>query len=114
MREMADAQNQNSFIQGGPSRFKKTSAGKPNIALSDLVGDIETRATNFINHKRCVTGGFNWQEGFGAISYSRSHLPTVIRYIQNRERHHVLNTFEQEYSSARHRHKSNNLHLLSI
>lgn len=70
---------------------------KPNIALSDLVGDIKTGATNFINRKRWVAGRFGWQEGFGAFSYSHSHLTTVIRYIQNQEQHHVRKTFRQEY-----------------
>ena len=70
---------------------------KPNIALSDLVGDIKTGATNFINRQRWVAGRFNWQEGFGAFSYSHSHLTTVIRYIQNQEQHHAHETFQQEY-----------------
>ncbi len=70
---------------------------KPNINLSDLVGDIKTGATNFINRQRWVAGRFNWQEGFGAFSYSHSHLTAVIRYIQNQEQHHARRTFRQEY-----------------
>jgi REP element-mobilizing transposase RayT len=70
---------------------------KPNIALSDLVGDIKTGATNFINRQRWVAGRFNWQEGFGAFSYSHSHLTTVIRYIQNQEQHHARKTFQSEF-----------------
>ncbi len=70
---------------------------KPNIALSDLVGDLKTGATNFINRKRWVAGRFGWQDGFGAFSYSHSHLTTVIRYIQNQEQHHARKTFQQEY-----------------
>ena len=47
---------------------------KPNIALSDLVGEIKTGSTNFINRKRWVMGRFSWPEGFGAFSYSHSQL----------------------------------------
>ena len=72
---------------------------KPNIALSDLVGDIKTGSTNFINRKRWIAGRFNWQEGFGAFSYSHSHLTTVIRYIQNQVQHHARKTFREEYLS---------------
>ena len=72
---------------------------KPNIELSDLVGDVKTGSTNFINRKQWVPGRFSWQEGFGAFSYSHSQLTTVIRYIQNQERHHAHRTFREEYLS---------------
>ena len=70
---------------------------KPNIALSDLVGDIKTGSTNHINESRWVPGRFSWQEGFGAFSYSHSQLTTVIRYIQNQEKHHARSTFREDY-----------------
>ena len=44
-----------------------------------------------------MAGRFSWQEGFGAFSYSRSQLETVIRYIQNQQKHHAKKTFRQEY-----------------
>ena len=72
---------------------------RPDIALSDLVGDIKTGSTNHINRQRWVPGRFSWQEGFGAFSYSHSQLGTVIRYIQNQERHHARRTFREEYLS---------------
>jgi putative transposase len=70
---------------------------KPDIALSDLVGDIKTGSTNHINREHWVLGRFSWQEGFGAFSYSHSQLNTVIRYIQNQEKHHAKRTFREEY-----------------
>lgn len=70
---------------------------KPNMAVSDLVGAIKTGSTNHINENRWVKGRFSWQEGFGAFSYSHSQLTTVIRYIQNQEKHHARRTFREEY-----------------
>jgi putative transposase len=70
---------------------------KPNLALSDLVGDIKTGSTNHINQNHWVPGRFSWQEGFGAFSYSHSHLDAVIRYIQNQEQHHKRKSFHEEY-----------------
>ena len=40
---------------------------------------------------------FAWQDGFGAFSYSKSHVDRVIRYIQNQEAHHKKETFLNEY-----------------
>lgn len=34
---------------------------------------------------------------YGAFSYSKSHLPDVIRYIQTQEEHHKKETFLSEY-----------------
>ena len=42
-------------------------------------------------------GSFGWQDGYGAFSYSKSHVPAVIRYIQNQEVHHQKETFLNEY-----------------
>jgi putative transposase len=70
---------------------------KPNIAISDLVGDIKTGSTNHINRSRWLLGRFSWQEGFGAFSYSRSQLPNVIQYIENQEKHHAQKSFHDEY-----------------
>ncbi|HEX3797631.1 MAG TPA: IS200/IS605 family transposase [Verrucomicrobiae bacterium] len=70
---------------------------KPNIALSDLAGDIKTGSTNHINRQKWMPGKFSWQEGFGAFSYSHSQLTEVIRYIQNQEAHHSKKSFREEY-----------------
>ena len=60
-------------------------------ALSDLVNDMKTGSSKFINGKRWVAGRFSWQHGFGAFSHSCSQLGTVIRYIQNQPQHHAKN-----------------------
>jgi putative transposase len=70
---------------------------RPDSTLSDLVGDIKSGSTNFINRKRWVRGRFSWQEGFGAFSYSHSQLGPVIRYIQNQQTHHKKRSFRDEY-----------------
>lgn len=72
---------------------------KPHIALSDLVRDIKTGSSNFINKNRWVRGHFNWQEGFGAFSYSRSQIDAVAKYILEQENKHKTRTFKNEYLS---------------
>jgi REP element-mobilizing transposase RayT len=70
---------------------------KPTIALSDLVRDIKAGSSGFVNEKRWLHGRFNWQEGFGAFSYSHSEIDRVVRYIMNQEEHHRVKTFHEEY-----------------
>jgi REP-associated tyrosine transposase len=47
---------------------------KPNIAPSNLIGDIKTGSTNHINDEHWIGCRFSWQEGYGAFSVSHSHL----------------------------------------
>ena len=69
----------------------------PKIALSDLVRDVKNNSSAFINKKGWIKGKFSWQKGFGAFSYSRSHVDAVIEYIRNQEQHHRKRTFKEEY-----------------
>lgn len=70
---------------------------KPNCEISKLIQEIKANSSKFVNQKRFVRGKFSWQEGFGAFSYSRSQLDTVIRYIKNQEKHHAKKSFKDEY-----------------
>ena len=70
---------------------------KPNIALSDLVRDIKSGSSKFINDSKWINGKFNWQEGYGAFSYSKSNIDNVVKYILNQEEHHKKQTFKEEY-----------------
>jgi len=70
---------------------------RPAMALADLVQEIKADSTNFINKKRWVRGRFSWQEGYGAFSYGHSQLDTIIRYIQNQEKHNKRSSFKNEY-----------------
>ena len=70
---------------------------KPAMALSDLVRDIKNNSSNFINDHAWIKGRFNWQEGYGAFSYSHSQIENVYNYILNQEQHHAKQTFQDEY-----------------
>ena len=70
---------------------------KPSITISDLVRDLKAGSSNFINQQHWVKGKFNWQEGFGAFSYSKSQIESVIKYILSQEEHHKKTTFREEY-----------------
>ncbi len=63
-------------------------------------GNHETRrrkATQRKNKKKLARGKFAWQEGYGAFSYGHSQLDTIVRYIENQEKHHRRRSFRAEY-----------------
>jgi REP element-mobilizing transposase RayT len=70
---------------------------KPSCCLSDLVREIKKSSNDFIKEEKLSKFKFNWQEGFGAFSYSHSQLDDVIAYIMNQKEHHKKKTFRDEY-----------------
>lgn len=70
---------------------------KPTCCLSDLVREIKKSSNTFIKEKKFTPFNFQWQEGFGAFSYSHSQLTDVIQYIENQKEHHKKQTFKDEY-----------------
>ena len=70
---------------------------KPHQSLSELMQDVKGSSSKWINERKLTRSKFNWQEGYGAFSYSNSDLPNVIRYIQNQEEHHRKIVFKDEY-----------------
>jgi len=69
----------------------------PSICLSDLVREIKSESSRFINEQKLTPTKFYWQEGFGAFSYSNSQRDIVIKYIQNQQKHHKKQSFKDEY-----------------
>ena len=70
---------------------------RPSCCLSDLVREVKKSSNAFIKDKRFCKSLFEWQEGYGAFSYSHSALNNVIRYINNQKEHHTKKSFKEEY-----------------
>ena len=70
---------------------------RPTILISDFIKEVKVESNEFINSKKWTRAKFTWQEGYGAFSYSHSHIGAVINYILNQEIHHQKRTFKQEY-----------------
>jgi hypothetical protein len=67
------------------------------MALANLVRDIKSDSSEWINKNKLARGKFAWQEGYGAFFYGHSQLDTIVRYIINQEKHHSRRTFKDEY-----------------
>jgi putative transposase len=84
-------------INGMPDHIHIFIGMKPNCNLSDLVREIKKSSNSFINEKQLTMIPFYWQEGFGAFSYSFSHIDKVVQYIKIQKIHHQKKTFKEEY-----------------
>jgi len=70
---------------------------RPHQSVSSLVQNIKTESSKWIKEQSFCKIPFSWQEGYGAFSYSKSHVEKVINYIANQEKHHATKTFLNEY-----------------
>ncbi len=69
----------------------------PTYSISKMAQEIKNNSSKFINQKKWYPHKFSWQNGYGAFSYSHSHRSRVIQYIDNQQKHHQKETFENEY-----------------
>lgn len=69
----------------------------PVQSISSLMQIVKGESSGWINDKGFLNGRFEWQEGYGAFSYSRSHLDLVYHYVMNQKHHHKTKTFREEY-----------------
>lgn len=83
-------------INGMPDHIHFFIGMKPSCCLSDLVREVKKSSNDFIKEKK-FCNGFYWQDGYGAFSYSHSHLSNVINYVMNQKGHHKKKTFREEY-----------------
>ncbi|WP_298391628.1 IS200/IS605 family transposase [Flavobacterium sp.] len=84
-------------INGMPDHLHIFIGMKPTCCLSDLVREIKKSSSAFIKENNLTNAKFNWQEGFGAFSYSHSHIENVYNYILNQKQKHKKVTFKEEY-----------------
>ena len=84
-------------IGGMPDHVHILFGFRPIQALSNLMLEVKRDSSEWINEERLVMGRFSWQEGYGAFSYSKSHISHVAKYIENQEEHHKKRTFIVEY-----------------
>lgn len=70
---------------------------KPSCCLSDLVREIKKSSNAYINEKKLSHFKFEWQNGYGAFTYSISDISNVIKYINNQKEHHQKQTFREEF-----------------
>lgn len=84
-------------INGMPNHIHVFIGYKPHQLIPDLLQDIKGSSSTWINKKRFIKGHFDWQAGYGAFSYSHSHIERVAKYIMDQEKHHKKKTFREEY-----------------
>ncbi len=69
----------------------------PGQSIAELVQLVKSNSSKWLNENKLLPGRFEWQRGYGAFSYARSQLNSIVQYILNQPEHHHKLTFQEEY-----------------
>lgn len=69
----------------------------PTMAVSKAVQLLKGGSSKWIHETFPDLAQFEWQQGYGAFSVSKSNLPDVNHYVANQREHHRERPFQDEY-----------------
>ncbi len=83
-------------IGGGADHVHLLAGVKAEPSVAAMVRMIKTSSSKWINRRKFLSERFAWQEGYAAFSVSLSQLHRAQRYLQNQDRQHRRQTFDEE------------------
>ncbi len=69
----------------------------PTQSLSSLANEMKSNSSRWLNESKRLNFNFKWQDGYGAFSYHKSLLDTIVKYVRNQKEHHKNKSFREEY-----------------
>ncbi len=72
------------------------------LSIAEFVSKIKANSSKWFRAKHHPH--FNWQEGYGAFSVSRSNIETVIKYIIDQDEHHHHTSAKEEFENILKKH----------
>jgi putative transposase len=73
------------------------------ISPADLVRDIKAVSSKWVKDNDPANRDFAWQTGYGMFSASPSHSAAITKYIAGQPKHHLTETFQDEYRRILHK-----------
>ena len=67
------------------------------FAPSQIAQYLKGDSSKWIHEEFQKMRSFEWQDGYGGFTVSKSQVPDLIKYIKNQREHHRNKTFQQEY-----------------
>ncbi|WP_027378511.1 IS200/IS605 family transposase [Chryseobacterium daeguense] len=86
-------------INGMPDHIHLFTDLHPSVSLSSFVKDIKVSSNLWIKQSGLFPDFEEWQNGYGAFTYSEKEKNMIINYIKNQKEHHKNESFEDEYKN---------------
>jgi len=76
-------------VNGTEDHVHVVASVPPKIALSNFIGQIKGATSHHINHLPGRDGPlFDWQRGYGVLSFGQRQLDWVADYVRHQKKHH--------------------------
>ncbi len=69
----------------------------PTFSPSEITQYLKGESSKWIHEEFSNLRLFEWQDGYGGFTVSKSQIPEVIAYVQNQREHYRKKTFQEEY-----------------
>jgi len=86
-------------INGMPDHIHLFTDLHPSVSLSSFVKDIKVSSNLWIKQSGLFPDFEEWQNGYGAFTYSEKEKDMIINYIKNQKEYHQNESFEIEYKN---------------
>jgi REP element-mobilizing transposase RayT len=60
----------------------------PKFSLSDFIGNLKGASSHWVTHVLKHPLAFDWQRGYGVVTFGDRHFKQVIHYVRNQKQHH--------------------------
>lgn len=61
----------------------------PNVAVAKWIGEIKGASSRAVNTTFELDTKFQWQSGYGVLTFGELRLPFVVAYVNNQKSHHT-------------------------
>lgn len=67
------------------------------LSVAEYVEKVKGYASWLVNHSEEVGECLYWQVGYGALTFRKADLPTVMSYIRRQQEHHAAGRLCAEF-----------------
>ncbi len=75
-------------LNGMPDHVHLACTLPTTVAVAPLMNQVKGSSAHLINHLPRSRHPLAWQAGYGALTFARRDLKTIVAYIRNQQQHH--------------------------
>ncbi len=76
-------------LNGMPDHVHLLTTVPPTTTLADFIRQVKGSSSHLASRLTDTHEPFAWQADYGVLSVSESHLPMIVHYIENQQKHHA-------------------------
>ena len=88
-------------VNGMPDHLHVAVRLPATVTVAKYVEEVKGYAAYLVNHSASTPAHLYWQSGYGAVTFRKSDLPTVVRYIERQQEQHGGQDLWRDFEKCR-------------